>query len=78
MKWTTKKPTRPGWYRYRDQSLDCIVEVYEYSVHGDDMRSLVEDEDVLVRIYNHTAYSTRLCDLDGVWAGPIPEPLMAV
>lgn len=62
--WTKEKPTKAGWYWYREDSifLPSMQEI-ERGRDGLEVRSFVVDEVSLLKCY------TR-----GEWAGPIPEP----
>lgn len=63
MKWTTEKPTAPGWYWYR--SIVCevtrytrVVEVFPNGKVSDGSLFPMDHVD----------------KFNGEWAGPIPEP----
>ncbi len=62
MTWTTKKPTKTGWYWYRG-GCDDTVKVLHYIDDDGDGPYLATSED---RVLN---------DLDGEWAGPVEPPL---
>jgi len=66
MEWTTERPKKPGWYWYRGSVFKSRIfwEMYEVDVDG-------------YRIYtdeNGCTKYTIINELDGEWAGPIPEP----
>ncbi len=59
MKWTTEKPTTPGWYWYKGAGYSTTL--YVYTANGG---LFVEDHD----------YTGPVQGYPGEWAGPIPEP----
>ncbi len=61
MKWTTEKPTAPGWYWYKGAGYPTILYVYTETFIGS---LFVEDPD----------YGGPVQGYPGEWAGPIPEP----
>ena len=61
--WTTKKPTKPGWYWYRGECDGHTVKVIYYIDDDGDGAYLATSEDL------------ALTDLDGEWAGPVEPPL---
>ena len=64
MTWTTEKPTKDGWYWYKDRNfLTTMARIYDFE----------EDEIILVHIPEFKK-RFEICDLNGEWAGPIPEP----
>jgi hypothetical protein len=63
LNWTTKKPTKPGWYWYRGECKGNIVKVIHYIDDDGDGPYLATSEDLV------------LTDLDGEWAGPVEPPL---
>lgn len=65
MTWTTDKPTTPGWYWWIGPLLhQQIVEVMPF-----------ENGDAVVFRPFCGEYNTRmLSDMQGEWAGPIPQP----
>ena len=63
MIWTTKKPTKPGWYWYRGECDRDTVKVLHYIDDDGDGPYLATSEDV------------ALSDLDGEWAGPVEPSL---
>jgi hypothetical protein len=64
--WTKGKPTKTGWYWYRDRHYEAQpVHVNIGSLIGDTIGFFGESEDDSVVL---------LADLNGVWAGPIAPP----
>jgi hypothetical protein len=64
LKWTTEKPTRPGWYWWRMDAGDCIVEI-DRDAH---------DNDSLYMLEPGPDGGVSLDILTGQWAGPIEPP----
>jgi len=65
MRWTTERPTKPGWYWWR-----ANAESFE-SPHLIDRVGDIHGGDVL---YCATCDDDHMEERDGQWAGPIPEP----
>ncbi len=63
MIWTTKKPTKPGWYWYRGESDGHTEKVLHFIDDDGDGPYLATSDDL------------ALNDLDGEWAGPVEPPL---
>ena len=68
MKWTTEKPSKQGWYAWRDEhryNINQWVWSYIIQMPNGDMGIYSPDGFALypVKDVNH-----------GEWAGPIPEP----
>jgi hypothetical protein len=61
--WTTKKPTKPGWYWYRGESDGHTEKVLHFIDDDGDGPYLATSDDL------------ALNDLDGEWAGPVEPPL---
>lgn len=56
MKWTTEKPTEPGWYWYRTSRQQLIVEVVR----------------LREKMYVHNGHiADDLDDYTGEWQGPL-------
>ena len=64
LNWTTKKPTKPGWYWYRSECDGHTVKVMHYIDDDGDGPYLATSEDL------------ALNDLAGEWAGPVEPPLL--
>lgn len=66
MKWTTDKPTKKGWYWWRDMRHGHRISLVVYIEFGERGCGLVS-----------FAYAERYRELKdmthGEWAGPIPE-----
>jgi len=60
--WTKEKPTRAGWYWYRNMGERNIGDVY-MAVWG------------FVAHLSGSGHPVAVKGLDGEWAGPIPPPL---
>ena len=63
MKWTSEKPSVPGWYWWHDvdrPGTPCIVQVISDG-YG-------------LTVYGLEEYSRRLYETHGEWAGPLTEP----
>ena len=68
MKWTTDKPTEPGWYWIDDgDGWDFSVVKVSLNYKQDLFVSSIYNEDNEAVPINEFDYVTR-------WAGPIPEP----
>ena len=63
LNWTTKKPTKPGWYWYRGECDGNTPKVLHFIDDDGDGPYLATSED------------RALNDLDGEWAGPVEPPL---
>lgn len=63
MTWTTKRPTKTGWYWYRGVCDGNTTKVLHYIDDDGEGPYLATSDD-------HT-----LNDLDGEWAGPVEPPL---
>lgn len=61
MNWTNEKPTKPGWYWYRD--LKDRSEILQVGYMDGELVILSEEADCLYQQF-----------MDGQFAGPIPEP----
>lgn len=62
--WSTEKPTRPGWYWWRQPYCqDVIVEITLGGAKNGKRLYVVTDGD-----------TGELASFSGEWAGPIPEP----
>jgi hypothetical protein len=61
--WTTKKPTKTGWYWYRGECDGHTVKV---------LHCIDDDGD---GPYLATSDDLALTDLAGEWAGPVEPPL---
>jgi hypothetical protein len=61
--WTTKRPTKPGWYWYRGQFNGNTVKVIHFIDDDGDGPYIATSEDL------------ALNDLEGEWAGPVEPPL---
>ena len=59
MTWTTEKPTKSGWYWWRDEEGHAVVEVYPTETSTAVWRRGL--------LYN-------LNDVMGEWAGPLDPP----
>lgn len=71
MRWTTKKPTVPGWYFYRDREgfIDIMgLERYEKL----DGRCWVQV--VSTTITRRSMLLLRVEEIEGEWAGPLIPP----
>lgn len=65
MKWTSEKPTKPGWYWYKSLRRPTqVMQVYanEFFVRG------------VLFAQSSGLNSTRVAKLTGQWAGPLEEP----
>lgn len=69
MTWTTEKPIQPGWYWYRDSSIDDEPEIYKLFIgeHNGMPRMYVRESMGEGGIW--IAYF-----FDGQWAGPLVPP----
>lgn len=68
MRWTTEKPSRPGWYWWRSddvafKSRQCVVEVIK--IAGDEPKYW---------LVNGVSINWSLGNTPGQWSGPIPPP----
>ena len=64
LRWTKKKPTQEGYYWYKDKQTSQIIALIT-----------TLDNELIVHAANRYAnYPVRMVDLNGEWAGPIPEP----
>ncbi|THJ10895.1 MAG: hypothetical protein CAF43_008605 [Nitrospira sp. CG24C] len=63
MTWTTKKPTKTGWYWYRRQSDGNTAKVLHFIDDDGDGPYIATSDDLTLK------------DLDGEWAGPVEPPL---
>ena len=63
MIWTTKKPTKTGWYWYRGQSDGNTAKVLHFIDDDGEGPYLATSDDLALK------------DLDGEWAGPVEPPL---
>ena len=65
MKWTDKKPTKPGWYwvRYYEGDID-VAKVYP----------CMDDESIWCCQFAGDNGVWLLTEMAESWAGPIPEP----
>ena len=63
MTWTTKKPTKIGWYWYRGECDGKTVKALHFIDDDGEGPYLATSDDV------------ALNDLDGEWAGPVEPPL---
>jgi hypothetical protein len=63
LNWSTKTPTKPGWYWYRGESDRSITNVLYYIDDDGEGPYIATSDDV------------TLNDLDGEWAGPVEPPL---
>ena len=61
--WTTRKPTKTGWYWYRSECNGKTVKVLHFIDDDGEGPYLATSDDV------------TLNDLDGEWAGPVEPPL---
>jgi hypothetical protein len=61
--WTTKKPTKTGWYWYRGASDGNTAKVLHF-IDDDGNEPYIATSDDLI-----------LKDLVGEWAGPVEPPL---
>jgi hypothetical protein len=66
MNWTKKKPIEPGAYWYRNDNWERPVQIDE------------EADGSLIVWQPGIDFPSRLADLRGEWAGPIPEPGEAI
>lgn len=64
--WSSRKPTQPGWYWYRDLSQPETVGIIQLMVHQDG--HLMDLEDFGSRPLTHEYYETF------EWAGPLEPP----
>jgi hypothetical protein len=62
--WTTRKPTKTGWYWYRGECDGATGKVLHF----------IDDDGE--GPYIATAEGLALNDLDGEWAGPVEPPLL--
>lgn len=69
MKWTSEKPTKPGWYWYRrGPALGwCVVTVDHLITWAN--RCLVDTPQLVV-----IDFAVPLDEMGGQWAGPLEEP----
>ena len=63
LKWTRKKPTKPGWYWYRGQCDGHTVEVIHFIDDDGEGPYLATSDDLAIDA------------MDGEWAGPVEPPL---
>jgi len=61
--WTTKKPTKTGWYWYRHECDGSTVKVLHFIDDDGEGPCIATSDDV------------ALNDLTGEWAGPVEPPL---
>jgi hypothetical protein len=61
--WTTKKPTKTGWYWYRGVSDGNTAKVLHFIDDDGDGPYIATSDDLVLK------------DLDGEWAGPVEPPL---
>ena len=65
MKWTTKQPTKPGFYWYRDEHRAVVLEVRDSLIKG---KMLAWDwQQGRLSQYDISTYR-------GEWYGPLKEP----
>lgn len=62
MKWTSEKPTRKGWYWWRQDKEAVICRVWEWW----------DKQELYVRFEGSD--SAPVNTLDGEWAGPLDPP----
>ena len=63
LNWTTKKPTKTGWYWYRGESNGTTDKVLHF----------IDDDGE--GAYIATSEGLTFDDLAGEWAGPVEPPL---
>jgi hypothetical protein len=63
LNWTTKKPTKTGWYWYRGESNGTTEKVLHF----------IDDDGE--GPYIATSEGLTFDDLTGEWAGPVEPPL---
>ncbi len=74
MKWTTDKPTEPGWYWHKeliyldDENQTWTTNMLLVAEQAGEMRACFLND-------NFELYDNNIYMWDGEWAGPIPEPV---
>lgn len=63
MKWTSDKPTQPGWYWWRSQVFPILT-----------MFHVIETSDYHFFVDNWGGGSMSTLDMDGQWSGPLEPP----
>ena len=67
MKWTSEKPTKPGWYWYMEFGRSYVLRLYEVQ--------LPELATPSKPLYAASGYfGGAVDDMHGQWAGPLEEP----
>ena len=66
LRWTTEKPTKAGWYWWRDPILSVVPEEMVFINRQMDMRRME-------LMFETEQYD--FADTGGEWSGPIPLPL---
>lgn len=66
MTWTTQKPTKPGWYWYRELEVGPKIRFPR-------IREMTYANGVLMS-YSGMTHPSIVANTEGEWAGPIPEP----
>lgn len=61
LEWTKARPTRPGFYFYKNKKGNVKIVSYEFSQTWGAYRTAPHDH--------------ALCDKEARWAGPIPKPV---
>lgn len=71
MKWTSSKPTQPGWYFYKDK--DGFVDMM-----GIERHEMLDGREwcqvAKTTVSNRGTFGMRVNDFDGHWAGPLAPP----
>ena len=72
MTWTTDKPTKEGWYWYREKMIEpeCVL-VFEGIYESADGWT---ERRMMCRSIDEGDDSTSVKHLSGEWAGPIEVP----
>ena len=64
--WTSKAPTKDGWYWWRNLLTDNAPEVWAIVDHGDGLE--------VVGPFDETALDEWVSDMGGEWYGPLEVP----
>ena len=64
--WTSKAPTKEGWYWWRNLLTDNAPEVWAIVDHGDGLE--------VVGPFDETALGEWVSDMGGEWYGPLEVP----
>lgn len=75
LKWTTEKPTQPGFYWYRDKTCKLIREQEPQVVHVESPEMIyMAGDDMTYCLPGHITECAVELSRVGQWAGPIAPP----